>query len=128
MKTKVLPIKPTNDMINAAYMLIETMPKGTDARHMRIVAEVYEAMAECAPLPTVTGLTPRMRTALEFICEYVDEHGRSPSFDEIGEHMGRVKSDIFHIVKGLKRRGFINYGYGARRSIRVLVRPGETKS
>lgn len=128
MKTAVLPVKPTQDMLNAAFMLVETMPKGTDARHMRIAAKIWEAMVECAPEPNrKTGLTPRMLRALEIITAHIDEHGEPPRYEDIGAIMGKGKSQIHSIMKALRRRGFITYADRAKRSMRVLIRPGETK-
>lgn len=123
---RAMPIIADQNMINAAYTLIETMPKGTEERHKRIVAAVWAAMAEFAPGTRPHGLTNRMRQALEVIGEYIDENGRSPSYEDIAQLTGReYKSDVFHIVQALKRRGFIDFTKGTARSIRIIKREGE---
>lgn len=126
-KLKAMPTTPDNNMISAAYMLIETMPKGTEARHKKIVAEVWRTMAEFAPGAKSSGLTERMRICHEIIADYINENGRAPSYDEIGAQMGKQRHDVLQIVHSLRRRGFITFRDGFRRSIRVLIQPGENK-
>ena len=125
---KPMPTIADGNMINAAYMLIETMPKGTPDRHRKIVAAVWEAMCEVSPATNIGGLTKRMRQGLEVITEYIDENGISPTYSEIQALTGgRHKSDIKHIVHSLRRRGFITFEDRKQRSIRIIRRPGETK-
>lgn len=125
MKKIPLPAEPTEDMITAAYTLIETMPKGSEARHKRIVAEVWRAMRDAAPPLKVGGLTKKQRQLLEAVADYIEEHGQSPSYREIMTLIDEAHlSQVYEVVKSLKRRGFIDHSPRSRRSIRILVRPG----
>lgn len=124
-KVKAMPTTADHNMIEAAYMLIETMPKGTPERHKKIVAEVWDIMCQFAPTAKTGGLTPRMRQGLETICDYIDENGTPPTYLQIAKLMNRQKSDIHGLVHALRRRGFIDFKDRKFRSIRILIRPGE---
>lgn len=120
-----MPTVATQNMINAAYMLIETMPQGTAERHKRIVAAVWETMAQFAPPPKAGGLTRLQAQTHEIIADYIADHGMSPTYREIGDQMGKGPSDICQIVHALKRRGVITLRGQSKRSIRLVVNPGE---
>ena len=125
MKLIPLPAEPTPDMVSAAFMIIENLPKGTEARHKRMVVEVWKAMVSAAPGPRTGGITPRQRIALEIIADYIQEHGISPTYREIGAQMGKPSvSDVAGIIRSLKKRGFITKADGRRRSLRILIHPG----
>ena len=128
MKMRAMPTEPTPDMITAAYMLIETMPKGTDARHKRIVNEVWKTMCDAAPEAQTSGMTRRQRECHQAIADLINETGMSPSYAEIGERMGKKKNDVLYLVHRLRRRGILTFRDGYKRSIRLLVQPGESKS
>lgn len=54
------------------------------------------------------GLTPRQKDAFDFICGYYDEHGYSPTYDEIAAALGlKAKSQAFRLVRQLIDRGYI---------------------
>lgn len=125
-KYRTMPISPTTNMINAAYMLIETMSKGTEARHKRIVAEVWKTMAEFAPSAEPPPMTPRQVHVHRAIHELITETGKSPTYEEIGRRVGRTKNDIHYILKSMRRRGILTYREGHRRSIQLLALPSET--
>ena len=122
---KVLPLDADHNMIEAAYMLIETMAKGTPERHKRIVAEVWKTMAQFAPRPKQTGLTKLQQRCHEAIFEFINDHGKAPTYDEIGAMLNKGKGDVFQIVHALKRRGVITLGENVRRSIAIVINPGE---
>lgn len=125
-RVKVLPIEPDHNMIEAAYMLVETMPKGTPERHKRIVAEAWKAMAQFAPKPKQTGLTKLQQRCHEAIFDFVNDHGKAPTYSEIGALIGKDnKSAVHAIVHALKRRGVITLGENVRRSIALCINPGE---
>lgn len=127
MKHRVMPINPTLNMINAAYMLIETMSKGTEARHKRIVVEVWKTMCEFAPSSEPPKMTARQETVLKAIVALMEETGKAPTYEEIGNRVGRTKNDIHYILKAMKRRGILTYREGHRRTLRLLALPSETK-
>lgn len=122
---KAMPTEPHPNMVNAAYMLLESMPLGSPERHKKAVAEIWRTMAAVAPKARAGGLTPRMRQALEVIAEHIAEHGQPPTYAEIGRGIGRHKSDVGLIVRSLRARGFITFKDRARNSIRILIQPGE---
>lgn len=122
---KTLPLAPTHDMIEAAYMLIETMPKGSPERHKRLVAKVWETMSEYAPPPKQSGLTRLQQRMHETIADYIEQNGIAPTYQEIGDMMGKSKSDVWQVIHALKRRGVITFRPGHKRSIQLVCRPGE---
>ena len=58
------------------------------------------------------ALTRRQREIYDYICEFVDDRGYSPSLEEIGEHFGlasvaTVHKHVHHLVdKGLLRKAW----------------------
>lgn len=67
---------------------------------------------------TAVGLTPRQKTALDFITSYIAEKGYSPSFDDIKHALGlHSKSGVHRLVHGLKERGHITLRRNQSRSI-----------
>jgi hypothetical protein len=122
---KTLPIAPTHDMIEAAYMLIETMPKGTPERHKRIVMQVWEEMIAHAPKPKPSGLTRLQQRTHEAIADFIDEHGLAPSYEEVARQLGKTKSHTHQIIHALRRRGVITFREGHKRTIQLICRPGE---
>ncbi len=124
-KNKVMPLKPDQNMINAAYNLIETMPKGTDERHKKLVAAVWEAMTECAPPSRTTGLTRRQMQVHEVIADYIEEHGTAPTYKAICAQTGMTKSQLCGIIYVLRQRGVLTFREHYKQSIQLLVSPGE---
>lgn len=123
MNFKAMPTTATPDMISAAYALLETMPLNTPDRQKKAVFKIWQAMAAASPPPPQTGLLLRQRQAFEVISDFILEHGRSPTYDEIAAQMNMHKSQVHYIVKALKRRGYIHYREGGRRSIRIIEPP-----
>lgn len=67
-------------------------------------------------------LSPRQREVMEFIIAWNDQSGISPSFREIGDHLGiRSTNGVSDHVRALERKGYIERvgGQGAARSLRV---------
>lgn len=63
-------------------------------------------------------MTPAQQKALAFIRSYVAEHEYSPTFAEIGAHLGLVsKSGVHRLVHALEREGKIRFTHHAPRSI-----------
>lgn len=122
---KIMPTHADSNMINSAFMLLESMKGGTEQRNKKIVAAIWETMAAVSPPPRQSGLTRVQQRAHETIADYIAEHGQSPTYEEIGQQMGKNKSDIHRIVHFLKNRGVISVKGQAKRSIVMLVQPGE---
>lgn len=68
-------------------------------------------------------MTPEQQKCLAFVRSYIAEHEHSPSYEEIGEHLGRVKSTVHRLVLGLEREGHIVRRDYGNRSIQVAARP-----
>lgn len=67
-----------------------------------------------------TGLTRRQRECLAFIDDYDREHGVTPSYDEMKDHLGLAsKSGVARIVNALVERGHITKLENRARSIFV---------
>ena len=66
------------------------------------------------------GLTARQFETLKVIATFIEEHGISPSFAEIGERMNlRNRGAVHRHVHALKERGRIEYHEGCSRSITI---------
>lgn len=124
MRPKLLPQEPTDNMINAAFMLIDTMKKGTEARDKAIVRAVYRAMWDVASISRTHGLTARQHQVHEIIADYITEHRISPLLDEIGAQLGIPKPNVWMHCHALRKKGVLIMS-GTPRGIRLLVWPGE---
>ena len=78
----------------------------------------------------MSGLTKLQSTVLEYIADYADEHGHSPSYVEIMDHCGLgSKSIVFRVVSALIERGALEKTKpNAARALRVLVLPDGSDS
>lgn len=76
------------------------------------------------PKPTVGGLTAKQRELLLFIIAYTDEHGHTPSYDEMKVALGLAsKSGIHRLVHALEERGAVSVRANRARAIEVLAVP-----
>lgn len=64
--------------------------------------------------------TPRQKAILEFIGGYQQEHGVSPTLEEIGQEFGVHRVTIFQHVNALERRGAVRRSPQLARSIEIL--------
>jgi SOS-response transcriptional repressor LexA len=70
----------------------------------------------------MTGLTSRQRAALNFIAAFIEQHGYSPSLDEIAAALKlKRRSGAYNIVVGLRERGYITSVTGLKRSIALAL-------
>ncbi|HEX6937821.1 MAG TPA: transcriptional repressor LexA [Longimicrobiales bacterium] len=67
------------------------------------------------------ALTKRQKEILDFLNAYVEDHGYSPSFEEIARHF-RFSSlaTVHEHLENLKRKGYIRKSYNESRSIELL--------
>jgi len=63
------------------------------------------------------GMTPAQVSVLAIIRTFIAKHGYSPSYDEIGEIRGNVKSVIYHHCQGLIARGHLQVVPGWKRTL-----------
>ncbi len=66
-------------------------------------------------------LTRRQKEILDFLQEYLEEHGYAPSFEEIAKHFGFGSLATVHAhLENLKRKGYIRKAYNESRSIQLV--------
>jgi repressor LexA len=69
-------------------------------------------------------LTKRQKEVLDFLVAFVNKHGYSPSFEEIGRALRLTSLATVHKhISTLERKGFIRRGYNQSRSIEVTQLP-----
>lgn len=69
-------------------------------------------------------LTRKQHELLTYIHQHLDEHGISPSFDEMKEALNlKSKSGIHRLITGLEERGFIRRLAHKARALEVLKMP-----
>ncbi len=68
-------------------------------------------------------LTKRQREILDYLSDYIGDHGYAPSFEEIAVSMGfKSLATVHEHLSNLERKGVIRRGYNESRSIEVLTR------
>ena len=72
-------------------------------------------------------LTRRQRQLLDFLTNYINQHGYAPSFEEIaGEFEFHSLATVHEHLCNLERKGYIRRNFNESRSIEVLPIPGVT--
>jgi repressor LexA len=75
------------------------------------------------------AITKRQRQMYDFIAQFVEGHGYSPSFEEIGEGMGLSSLATVHKhITNLEKKGLLRRDYNRSRSIDVLAPRGKLKT
>lgn len=71
------------------------------------------------------ALTRRQKQVLDYLVTFINRHGYSPSFEEIGKSL-RLSSlaTVHKHVETLEKKGFVRRGYNQSRSIEVVAVPG----
>lgn len=66
------------------------------------------------------ALTPRQKEVLDYIVAYVDEHGYSPSFEELAAGLKLASLATVHKhITALEQKGYLTRRYNESRSIEV---------
>ena len=74
------------------------------------------------------AITRRQRQVYDFISEFVQKNGYSPSFDEIGQGMGLSSLATVHKhISNLEKKGLLTRDYNRSRSIDLLPPKGRLK-
>jgi len=74
------------------------------------------------------AITKRQRQVYDFISSFVQSHGYSPSFEEIGEGLGLSSLATVHKhLCNLEKKGLLKRDYNRSRSIDVLAPRGRMK-
>jgi repressor LexA len=71
------------------------------------------------------ALTRRQKQVLDFLVGFINKHGYSPSFEEVGASLELSSLATVHKhMETLERKGFIKRGYNRSRSVEVVAVPG----
>ena len=71
------------------------------------------------------ALTRRQKQVLDFLVSFINRHGYSPSFEEIGASLDLSSLATVHKhMQTLEKKGFIRRGYNQSRSVEVVAVPG----
>ena len=71
------------------------------------------------------ALTRRQKQVLDFLVGFINKHGYSPSFEEIGESLELSSlATVYKHLQTLERKGFIRRGHNQSRSVEVVAVPG----
>jgi repressor LexA len=74
------------------------------------------------------AITRRQRQVYDYISEFVQKHGYSPSFDEIGQGLGLSSLATVHKhISNLEKKGLLTRDYNRSRSIDLLPPKGRLK-
>ncbi|MBV9623562.1 MAG: transcriptional repressor LexA [Acidobacteria bacterium] len=74
------------------------------------------------------AITKRQRQVYDFIADFVERQGYSPSFEEIGEGLGLSSLATVHKhISNLEKKGLLNRDYNRSRSIDLLPPRGRLK-
>jgi len=77
---------------------------------------------------SVMAITRRQRQVYDFISEFVQKHGYSPSFEEIGEGLGLSSLATVHKhISNLEKKALLTRDYNRSRSIDLLPPKGRLK-
>jgi len=71
------------------------------------------------------ALTRRQKQVLDFLVDFINKRGYSPSFEEIGKGL-RLSSlaTVHKHLQTLAKKGFVRRGYNQSRSLEVVAVPG----
>ena len=73
------------------------------------------------------ALTRRQREVYDFICAFLEDHGYSPSLEEIGEHFGLSSVATVHKhVQHLVEKGLLKKAWNRSRSVEPVAPPAAT--
>lgn len=72
------------------------------------------------------ALTPKQKDILDFVTDFAQKKGYSPSLGEIGKQFGSAISTIHQHLKYLKRKGYLKKEDNQPRGVSVLEETSET--
>ena len=74
------------------------------------------------------AITKRQRQVYDFISDFVQQNGYSPSFEEIGQGLGLSSLATVHKhISNLEKKGLLSRDYNRSRSIDLLPPKGRLK-
>jgi len=70
-------------------------------------------------MPGTERLSRRQRETLEWVKDFIQKHGMSPTVREIGDAFGTKSSSVFDMIVVLERKGYLRRGDRKARSLTV---------
>src|SRR5207247_8897153 len=71
------------------------------------------------------ALTRRQKQVLDFLMGFINKHGYSQSFEEIGKGLKLSSLATVHKhLQTLSKKGFVRRGYNQSRSLEIVAVPG----
>lgn len=136
---QIVPVEPTDNMIEAAYPLLNARRHDTPARARQLCREIWLAMIDQQPRLRSPGLTGLQRKVHEFIAHHQAETGETPSYSVIAKHTGHYRTadgrrrkdggrpSICRIVEQLEKKGVLSRHHSPRQTsvITLHILPGE---
>ena len=105
-----MPSAPEPNQIEAA---ISHLPDMNPAHARRVLKAIYETFIDMRPENLQPrNLTKKMAQLLDVLKEYEEEHGYSPTRDELAAMIGIDRKGIYNRLNALRKRGYL------------LIRPG----
>lgn len=77
------------------------------------------------PRPASKDATPRQREVLDWVKTFIRDHGMPPTVREIGDALDIKSSSVFHLLKELERKGYVER---VGRSARSLILKGRKRA
>lgn len=72
-------------------------------------------------------MTPKQKQLLEFVRDYVEQHGISPTYVEMQAHLGLAsKSGVARLTKGLIAQGHLERAPGGTRNLLPSIPKGHS--
>lgn len=107
-----MPREPTANQIQAAGHLLPDLNPG---RARRVLHQIYQTFVDMRPdAERPKGLTKKMAQLLETIVEFQEEHGFSPTQEELATLCGQERTTIRDRINALRRRGYLQVKSGYR--------------
>src|SRR5205823_6918308 len=84
------------------------------------VVSIIDIRLSFAQNGTAMAITKRQRQVYDYISNFVQSHGYSPSFEEIGEGLGLSSLATVHKhISNLEKKGLLKRDYNRSRSIDI---------
>ena len=101
---------------------------GGDSGEFRLKFAFYSLTIKAEVRRNPMALTRRQKELYDFLLNFVDQHGYSPSFEEIAEGMGLSSLATVHKhITNLEQKGLLKRDYNRSRSIDLLKPRGLMK-
>src|SRR5579863_9412951 len=91
-------------------------------RFRRTFAIVVEADLQSARVPTMATLTKRQKQLVDYLENYINEHGYAPTLSEVGQYFGLSSLATVHKhLHNLESKGIIKRQHNHSRALEVAA-------